>query len=76
MAKKSTGKIEVDYQKLRDEGNWKKLIELSENGKVIINGKSIFKLYLINLKITITNETFPGNFIKNQLHRCCSEKPS
>ena len=29
---------EVDYQKLRDEGNWKKLIELSENGKVVING--------------------------------------
>jgi len=39
MAKKSTGKIEVDVQKLRDEGNWKKLIELSENGKVGINGK-------------------------------------
>lgn len=37
-SKKSTGKLEVDVQKLRDEGSWKKLIELTEGGKVGING--------------------------------------
>ncbi|KAI9556045.1 hypothetical protein GHT06_018612 [Daphnia sinensis] len=36
-SKKSTGKLEVDVQKLRDEGSWKKLIELTEGGKVGIN---------------------------------------
>jgi len=38
-SKKSTGKLEIDVQKLRDEGNWKKLIELTEGGKIGINGK-------------------------------------
>ena len=41
-SKKSTGKIEVDVQKLRDEGCWKRLIELTENGKVGINGEILF----------------------------------
>ncbi|XP_046456271.1 tetratricopeptide repeat protein 7B-like isoform X2 [Daphnia pulex] len=36
-SKKSTGKLEIDVQKLRDEGNWKKLIELTEGGKIGIN---------------------------------------
>lgn len=37
-SKKSTGKLEIDVQKLRDEGSWKKLIELTEGGKIGING--------------------------------------
>ena len=41
-SKKSTGKLEIDVQKLRDEGNWKKLIELTEGGKIGINGKLLF----------------------------------
>ncbi len=41
-SKKSTGKLEIDVQKLRDEGNGKKLIELTEGGKIGINGKLSF----------------------------------
>lgn len=33
-SKKSTGKVEVDVQKMRDEGNWKRLMELAETGKI------------------------------------------
>jgi len=40
-SKKSTGKVELDVQKMRDEGNWKRLIELTETGKIgSINGYS------------------------------------
>ena len=42
-SKKSTGKVELDVQKMRDEGNWKRLIELTETGKIgSINGYSKF----------------------------------
>lgn len=39
-SKKSVTKNDVDIQKLRDEGNWKRLIELSETGRLGANGKS------------------------------------
>lgn len=39
-SKKSTGKVELDIQKMRDEANWKRLIELAETGKIGINGSS------------------------------------
>ena len=38
--KKSTGEIEIDVQKQRDEESWKKLIDLTEGGKIRMNGKS------------------------------------
>lgn len=37
-SKKVMGKVEIDIQKLRDEGCWKKLIELTEIGKIGLNG--------------------------------------
>jgi len=48
-SKRSTGKYEVDLQRFRDEGNWKKIIEIAEqqNGKVGVDGNpQIFYLCL------------------------------
>ena len=41
-SKKSAGKVEMDVQKMRDEGNWKRLMELAETAGKIPNGKSQF----------------------------------
>ena len=40
MAKKSSGKLEIDVQKFRDDCNWKRVIELAEqyNSTVGKNG--------------------------------------
>ena len=38
-SRKSVTKNEsVDVQKFRDEGNWKRLVELSEAGRLGVNG--------------------------------------
>ena len=39
-SKRSSGKLEVDVQRFRDEGSWKKIIEIAEqqSGKVGVDG--------------------------------------
>lgn len=48
-SKRSTGKYELDVQRFRDEGNWKKIIEITEqqNGKAGVDGNPhMFHLFL------------------------------
>ena len=62
-SKKSTGKLEIDVQKLRDEGNWKKLIELTEGGKIGINGKLSFQTSLHLIKLMILLDMLQINWV-------------
>lgn len=53
-SKKSTGKIEIDVQKLRDEGSWKRLVELTEGGKIGINGNIFSFIVKFSLILGVT----------------------